>query len=73
MFICLLVFQLRGGLYVITAAIAGILAVILSLLLPGNAYIVLTSVLAATIGVVLQRLRPAIRESGTGRQQTKNR
>lgn len=55
MFICLLVFQFRGRLYVIVAIIAGILAVALSLLLPGNAYIVTASVIAATLGVVLKR------------------
>jgi 4-azaleucine resistance transporter AzlC len=55
MFICLLVFQLRGRLYVIVAIIAGILAVALSILLPGNAYIVTSSVIAATLGVVFQR------------------
>ena len=55
MFICLLVFQLRGRLYVIVAIIAGILAVALSLLLPGNAYIVAASVIAATLGVFLKR------------------
>ena len=57
MFICLLVFQLQGRLYVIVAIIAGILAVALSLLLPGNAYIVTASVIAATLGVVLKRLK----------------
>ncbi|MBW2544600.1 MAG: AzlC family ABC transporter permease [Deltaproteobacteria bacterium] len=55
MFICLLVFQLRGRLYVIVAIIAGILAVALSLLLPGNTYIVAASVIAATLGVFLKR------------------
>ena len=56
MFLCLLVFQLRGHLYIATGAIAGVLAVILSVLIPGNAYIVLASVLAATIGVFIRRL-----------------
>ena len=56
MFLCLLVFQLRGHLYTVTAIIAGVLAIILSLLIPGNVYIVLASVLAATIGVVIRRL-----------------
>ncbi len=55
MFLCLLVFQLRGHLYTVTAIIAGVLAIILSLLIPGNVYIVLASVLAATIGVVIRR------------------
>jgi 4-azaleucine resistance transporter AzlC len=56
MFLCLLVFQLRGHLYAVTAAIAGVLAVVFSLLIPGNAYIVLASILAATVGVVIRRL-----------------
>jgi 4-azaleucine resistance transporter AzlC len=55
MFICLLVFQLRGILYIITAVIAGVLAVILSMLIPGNSYIVIASMAAAAIGVVLKK------------------
>jgi predicted branched-subunit amino acid permease len=54
MFICLLIYQLRGRKYVITAIISGVLAVILSLIIPGNSYIVLASVLAATIGVIFK-------------------
>jgi 4-azaleucine resistance transporter AzlC len=57
MFLCLLVFQLRGRLYAITAVIAGVLAVAFAILVPGNGYIVLASILAATIGVVLRRLQ----------------
>ncbi len=64
MFVCLLVFQLRGRLYVIVAIISGILAVALSLLLPGNAYIVAASVIAATLGVFLKKSR---RFAGTER------
>ena len=55
MFICLLVFQIKGIMYVITAAIAGICAVLLSMLLPGNSYIVIASMAAAAIGVVLKK------------------
>ncbi len=55
MFICLLVFQLRGFIYVITAIIAGIFAVLLSMLIPGNSYIVIASMAAAAIGVVLKK------------------
>ena len=51
MFLCLLVFQLRGRLYVLVAVIAGILSVVFYLAIPGNAYVILSSVLAATIGV----------------------
>lgn len=55
MFICLLIFQLRGREYVITAIIAGILAVTLSLIIPGNSYIIIASVLAATAGVFIKK------------------
>jgi 4-azaleucine resistance transporter AzlC len=53
MFICLLVFQLKAWKYVLTAILSGTLAVILSLTLPGNWYIVLASVIAATIVVMI--------------------
>ncbi|MBN2254543.1 MAG: AzlC family ABC transporter permease [Deltaproteobacteria bacterium] len=55
MFLCLIVFQLRGMLYVIIAAIAGLLAVVISLVVPGNSYIVIASILSATIGLVMRR------------------
>lgn len=55
MFICLLVFQLGGAKYVITAILAGILSVALSLTLPGNAHIVLAAIAAATGGVLIER------------------
>ena len=55
MFICLLAFQLRDSIYVITAIIAGIIAVFLSMLIPGNSYIVIASMAAAAIGVVLKK------------------
>jgi predicted branched-subunit amino acid permease len=48
MFICLLIFQLKGRFYVITAVIAGGAAVILSLIIPGSSYIILASMFAAT-------------------------
>jgi 4-azaleucine resistance transporter AzlC len=54
MFICLLVFQLRDRRSVVTAAISGILAVLLSVLIPGNLYIVLASVAAATAGLLVR-------------------
>jgi len=55
MFICLLVFQLRGLIYVLTAAIAGICAVLLSMVIPGNSYIVIASMAAAAIGVIIKK------------------
>ncbi len=39
----------------ITAAVDGVLAVVLALLLPGNLHIIIASVLAATIGFALRR------------------
>lgn len=55
MFICLLVFQIRGFIYVIVALIAGIMALYLSMLIPGNSYIVIASMAAAAIGVVFKK------------------
>jgi len=55
MFICLLVFQIRGGLYIAVAIVAGLAAVALSLIFPGNVYIVAASVMAATFGVFLRK------------------
>ena len=54
MFICLLVFQLRGRKYVLCALLSGFLAVVLSLLVPGNTYIVIASILAASAGVFIK-------------------
>lgn len=56
MFICLLVFQLNGRKYLFIAMLSGVTAVFLSLVLPGNMYIVAASVIAATCGTVLKRL-----------------
>jgi 4-azaleucine resistance transporter AzlC len=55
MFICLLIFQLKGRFYVITAVIAGGSAVILSLIIPGSSYIVLASVFAATTVIGMKK------------------
>jgi 4-azaleucine resistance transporter AzlC len=55
MFICLLIFQIRKRIHLLTALIAGATAVGLALWIPGNAYIVIASVFAATLGVILQR------------------
>ena len=55
MFICLLIYQLRAKIHLITAGIAGATAVGLALWIPGNTYIVIASIVAATAGVVIQR------------------
>ncbi|MDI9569947.1 MAG: AzlC family ABC transporter permease [Pseudomonadota bacterium] len=49
MFICLLVLQMRTRLHILAAAVAGTLAVVLSLLMEGNLYVVIASLAAATI------------------------
>ena len=54
MFICLLVFQLKGRAYAWTGLLAALLAVVLALFIPGNLYIVLASVLAATVGLAVR-------------------
>ena len=55
MFICLLVFQLRGQKYLVTAVLSGTLAVILSLSFPGNSYIILASTISATLVMAFRR------------------
>jgi predicted branched-subunit amino acid permease len=62
MFLCLLVYQLRGRLYVITAVMSGVLAITVALLVPGNAYVVIASLLAATAGFAMKR--SAARQGG---------
>ena len=64
MFICLLVFQLQDVRSVATAVAAGILAVLFSILLPGNLYIILASVVAASVGLILPGPRTAPAEEG---------
>ena len=55
MFICLLIYQIRRRIHLLTAVIAGLTAVGLALVIPGNTYIVIASILAATVGVIIQR------------------
>ena len=54
MFICLLIFQIRGRIYLLTAVIAGLISVVLSLLIKGNSYIVIASITGATVGLVIK-------------------
>jgi len=56
MFICLLVFQLRGTVFVISALIAALCSVLAYLWLPGNTYVIVSSCLAATAGFAIKRL-----------------
>ncbi|MDD2852039.1 MAG: AzlC family ABC transporter permease [Desulfuromonadaceae bacterium] len=55
MFICLLVFQLRGHIFIITALIAATCSLLAYLWLPGNAYVIVASCSAATAGLILKR------------------
>jgi 4-azaleucine resistance transporter AzlC len=57
MFICLLVFQLRGAVFVATALIAIVCSVTAYVWLPGNSYVIVASCLAATAGLLLKRLQ----------------
>jgi len=54
MFICLLVFQLKGRIYIITAVTAGVLAILFALIIPGNLHVIIGSVLAATLCVFIK-------------------
>ncbi len=55
MFICLLVFQLQGRIYILTGLLAAVISVGWYLLIPGDSYIVAASVSAASLGYFLQR------------------
>jgi len=55
MFICLLIYQVRKKIHILTAVVAGLTAVGLALWIPGNSYIVIASMVAATLGVMVQR------------------
>lgn len=55
MFICLLVFQLRAKKYAVTAALSGGIAVVLALTVPGNLYVVIASIAAATLMVIWKK------------------
>jgi len=57
MFLCLIVFQVRGGLYVVIAFISGGVAVVLSLIMPGNAPVITASMFAATAGMIIKKMR----------------
>lgn len=54
MFICLLVFQLQGRIYIVTGLLAALISVSWYLLIPGDSYIVGASMSAATLGYFLK-------------------
>ncbi|UFS70108.1 AzlC family ABC transporter permease [Geomonas sp. RF6] len=55
MFICLLTFQFRERLHIITAVVAAVLSVSFSLIFQGNGHIIAASCAAATIGFLIKR------------------
>lgn len=55
MFLCLLGTQIRGRLYALTAALSGVIAVGLSVLIAGNIHVIVASLVAATCGFTLRR------------------
>jgi 4-azaleucine resistance transporter AzlC len=57
MFICLLVFQLQGRVYILTGLLAAGISVSWYIFIPGDSYIVGASICAATLGFLLQRRR----------------
>lgn len=56
MFLCLLVFQLKGMSHGVTALLSGVAAVVFSLLFEGNGHIVAASLLGATLGLALKKM-----------------
>lgn len=59
MFLSLLVLQLTSRTVALTALVSGVLAVLFSLVLPGTWYVILATMIAATLGVMLQGSLPA--------------
>ena len=59
MFICLLVLQLQGKIFIITGVLSALIGVGWYLLIPGNSYIVGAAVCAATIGYFAKRFMGA--------------
>lgn len=57
MLLCLLVFQLRDRLHLLVAIISGASAVLISLVIPGNAHVMIASVIAATLGLLFRRTK----------------
>lgn len=64
MFICLLVFQLRRIHHVLVALFSGVLAVILSLVIPGNSHILIAAFLSASAGLLFRKTK--WRKNGIG-------
>lgn len=57
MFICLLIYQIQGLIFLITAVITGCIALCWYLFIPGDSYIIGASLLGATVGYFIKRQR----------------
>jgi len=57
MFLCLLVYQLHGPMYILTAVITAIISVLWYIFLPGESYIVGASMTGATLAYLFKRKR----------------
>lgn len=66
MFLCLLTFQLRGRIYLLTAIISGAAAISISLVVPGNGFVIIASLLGATAGFALKTYARRRRETCAG-------
>jgi len=55
MFICLLIYQLRGAIFLLTALATALIALTWYLLIPGDSYIVGASMGGATLGFLIKR------------------
>ncbi len=55
MFLCLLIYQLQGGLYLLTALLTSIIAIFWYIYIPGNSYIIGASLTGATAGFFIKR------------------
>ena len=57
MFICLLIFQIKGRFHALVALFSGLVATAIYLKIPGNAHIIIASILAATCGYFVRKRR----------------
>ena len=57
MFICLLVYQLQGRVYILTGIFSIIISLVWYLLIPGDSYIIGASITSASLGYLLMKKR----------------
>ena len=55
MFICLLCLQLKGGIYILCAVISGFTAINLSLIMDNNLYVIIATLLSATLCFFIEK------------------